>query len=143
MPLFYNLDGFGDDTSRVAGRLAAIRETMQHHPQEPDQRVPDKNATDTLLLATWNLKAFDGGTADQRTDESYWYIAEIVSHFDIIDIHEVGANLGALEKLAIDWAEPGIISSVMSRREKRVMMNVWRFYLTVARSGSAASPERL
>jgi hypothetical protein len=99
MPLFYNLDGFGDDTARVAGRLAAIREAMQDHPQGPKQSVPDKNATETLLLATWNLKSFDGGASDNRTDESYWYIAEIVSHFDIIAIQEVGANMGALEKL--------------------------------------------
>ncbi len=99
MPLFYDLDGFGDDTARIAGRLAALKNALQHGPEKPDRRVPDKNATATLLLATWNLKAFDGGTTDRRTDESYWYIAEIISHFDIIAIQEVGAHLGALEKL--------------------------------------------
>ena len=68
MPLFYDLDGFGEDTARVAGRLAALRQAMQHHSEIPEQCVTNKNATDTLLLATWNLKEFDGGDADKRTE---------------------------------------------------------------------------
>ena len=99
MPLFYDLDGLGADTARVADRLAALRTAMQHHPEIPDRSVPGKNTTDTLLLATWNIKEFDGGDADKRTDESYWYIAEIISHFDLVAIQEVGANLDGLEKL--------------------------------------------
>ena len=95
MPLFYNLDDLGEDMARVAGRLATIRQMMRNHPDGPARRVPNRNATDTLLLATWNLKEFGGGEGDKRTDESYWYIAEIVSHFDLIAIQEVGADLGA------------------------------------------------
>ena len=125
MPLFYDLDGFGNDTARIAGRLAAIREALQHHPQGPNQSVPDKNATETLLLATWNLQAFDGGEADNRTDESYWYIAEIVSHFDLIAIQEVGANLGALEKL------------------KRRLGGTWNYVVSDVTEGKAGNKERL
>jgi endonuclease/exonuclease/phosphatase family metal-dependent hydrolase len=125
VPLFYDLDSFGNDTARVAGRLAAIRERMQHHSQGPPQSVPSKNATDTLLLATWNLKAFDGGDADGRTDESYWYIAEIVSHFDLIAIQEVGANLGALEKL------------------KNRLGGTWNYVVSDVTEGRAGNKERL
>ncbi len=100
MPLFYNLDDLGEDMARVAGRLAAIRQMMRNHPDGPARRVPNRNATDTLLLATWNLKEFGGGESDKRTDESYWYIAEIISHFDLIAIQEVGGELGALNKLS-------------------------------------------
>ena len=125
MPLFYDLDGFGEDTTRIAARLAAIREAMQHHPQMPNQSVPNKNATDTLLLATWNLQAFDGGDADGRTDESYWYIAEIVSHFDLIAIQEVGANLGALEKL------------------KYRLGGTWNYVVSDVTEGKAGNKERL
>jgi hypothetical protein len=82
MPLFYNLDRCGKDADRVAGRIAALRNTLQNHPDGVAHSVPNKNATDTLLLATWNLKHFEGGQNDKRTNESYWYIAEIVSHFD-------------------------------------------------------------
>jgi hypothetical protein len=125
MPLFYDLDGFGDDTARIAGRLAAILEAMHNHPQGPNQSVPNKNATETLLLATWNLQAFDGGETDRRTDESYWYIAEIVSHFDLIAIQEVGANLGALEKL------------------KYRLGGTWNYVVSDVTQGKAGNKERL
>jgi hypothetical protein len=61
MPLFYKLDGLGKDTARVAGRLEALRNSLRNHPDGPQRSVPNKNATDTLLLATWNLKEFEGG----------------------------------------------------------------------------------
>ena len=64
MPLFYKLDGLGKDTARVAGRLEALRQAMQTHPDGPQRSVPGKNVTDTLLLATWNLKEFEGGKND-------------------------------------------------------------------------------
>lgn len=125
MPLFYDLDAFGNDTARVAGRLTALRTALQHHPQKPDQCVPSKNATDTMLLATWNLKSFDGGDADGRTEESYWYIAEIVSHFDLTAIQEVGENLGGLEKL------------------KRRLGGTWSYVVSDVTEGKAGNAERL
>jgi endonuclease/exonuclease/phosphatase family metal-dependent hydrolase len=125
MPLFYNLDGFGDDTARIAGRLAAIREALQNKPEKKERRVPNKNATETLLLATWNLKAFDGGPSDRRTEESYWYIAEIISHFDIVAIQEVGANLGALEKL------------------RHRLGGTWKYFVSDVTEGKAGNDERL
>jgi endonuclease/exonuclease/phosphatase family metal-dependent hydrolase len=125
MPLFYDLDGFGDDTARVAGRLASLRKAIQKHPEFPEQSVPDKNTSGTLLLATWNLKEFDGGAADKRTDETYWYIAEIISHFDLIAIQEVGANLGGLERL------------------KRLLGGTWRYVVSDVTEGKAGNHERL
>ncbi len=125
MPLFYDLDRFGDDTARIAGRLAALRHSMRNHPTISDRSIPDKNTSDTLLLATWNIKDFDGGAADNRTDESFWYIAEIVSHFDLIAIQEVGANLGALEKL------------------KNHLGSTWRYIVSDVTAGKAGNYERL
>ena len=91
----------------------------------PTVAYPDKNTSDTLLLATWNIKDFDGGAADNRTDESFWYIAEIVSHFDLIAIQEVGANLGALEKL------------------KNHLGSTWRYIVSDVTAGKAGNYERL
>jgi len=125
MPLFYDLDGFGKDTARIAEKLAKIRFRMQNHPAGESQSVPNKNATDTVLLATWNLQAFDGGEADNRTDESYWYIAEIVSHFDLIAIQEVGANLGGLDKL------------------KQRLGGTWDYVVSDVTQGRAGNNERL
>ena len=125
MPLFYDLDGLGTDAARAADRLAALRTAMQNHPAIPDQSVPGKNTSDTLLLATWNIKEFDGGQADKRTDESYWYIAEIISHFDLIAIQEVGANLDGLEKL------------------KNRLGSTWRYVVSDVTEGKAGNYERL
>ncbi len=125
MPLFYKLDGLGKDTARVAGRLEALRNSLRNHPDGPQRSVPNKNATDTLLLATWNLKEFEGGQNDKRTAESYWYIAEIISHFDLIAIQEVGAHLGALNKL------------------QARLGRTWKFVVSDVTEGSAGNQERL
>lgn len=125
MPLFYSLDGFGKETARVAGRLEALRHTLHTHPDGPLRSVPGKNATETLLLATWNLKEFEGGQNDQRTAESYWYIAEILSHFDLVAIQEVGAHLGALHKL------------------QDRLGRTWKFVVSDVTEGSAGNKERL
>ena len=68
-----------------------------------DDVIPQKTATETLLLATWNIRAF----SDNRRKESLHYIAEIVSRFDLIAIQEVSANMKGLENLvsllSLNW----------------------------------------
>lgn len=125
MPLFYDLDVFNDDTPRVAGRLKAIREMLQNFSGRPEGGIPPKNASASLLLATWNLQAFDGGESNNRTDESFWYIAEIISHFDLIAIQEVGAHLGALNKL------------------KKLLGDTWRYVVSDVSEGKKGNDERL
>jgi endonuclease/exonuclease/phosphatase family metal-dependent hydrolase len=125
MPLFYNLDRYGQEAGRVAGRLKALRTTLQNHPDGAERSVPNKNATDTLLLATWNLKEFEGGRNDKRIDESYWYIAEIISHFDLVAIQEVGGHLGALNKL------------------RRRLGGTWQYVVSDVTEGSAGNQERM
>jgi len=125
VPLFYDLDVFNDDTPRVAGRLKAIREMLQNFSGRPAGGIPPKNASASLLLATWNLQAFDGGESNNRTDESFWYIAEIISHFDLIAIQEVGAHLGALNKL------------------KKLLGDTWRYVVSDVSEGKKGNDERL
>jgi hypothetical protein len=43
-----------------------------------------------LLLATWNIREFDSAKFGWRTVEPYFYIAEILSHFDLIAVQESG-----------------------------------------------------
>lgn len=90
-----------DDESirhRISERLLALR-------QQLSDEIPEKTATRTLLLATWNIREF----GENRSDESCYYIAEIIDHFDIVVIQEVNSKaLGGLESvLAIlgdNWA---------------------------------------
>src|SRR3546814_13469344 len=51
-----------------------------------DDGVPAKNVDDTLLLATWNIREFDSGKYGARCAESYYYLAEVISHFDLVAV---------------------------------------------------------
>ena len=67
--------------------------------QELAQEVPPRNLHDSLLLATWNIREFDSTKGGRRTEESYAYIAEIISSFDLVALQEVREDLTALERL--------------------------------------------
>jgi endonuclease/exonuclease/phosphatase family metal-dependent hydrolase len=66
---------------------------------ELDKSIPAKTVDPTLLLATWNIREFGGTKSDGREDEPLFYIAEIMSRFDIIAVQEVRDDLDALDKL--------------------------------------------
>ncbi|MDR2719729.1 MAG: endonuclease, partial [Nitrososphaerota archaeon] len=90
MPMYTTIKRIKDDSekNRVVKKLLVLRNQL-------DRQVPAKTATDTLLLATWNIRAF----GDNRRAESLHYIAEIVSRFDLVAIQEVAANFDGLQKL--------------------------------------------
>jgi endonuclease/exonuclease/phosphatase family metal-dependent hydrolase len=83
---------------RVVERLLELRKQLS-------AQIPEKTATQTLLLATWNIREF----GENRLPESSYYIAEIIDHFDIVVIQEVNSKeLGGLESvlsiLGDNWA---------------------------------------
>ena len=90
MPYYYPLKKIRDkeEQSRAIDKILLLRSQL-------DKEIPSKTATETLLLATWNIREF----GDNRRLESLFYIAEIVSRFDLIAIQEVAANLKGLERL--------------------------------------------
>ena len=77
---------------RVVERLLTLRQQLK-------EQVPEKTATQTLLLATWNIREF----GDNREKESLYYIAEVIDHFDIVVIQEVNSKelVGLEDVLAI------------------------------------------
>lgn len=82
------------------------KRTVEHLTKLRDQltkQLPPKKAEDTLLLATWNIRQF----TDNRRKESYMYIAEILSRFDLIAVQEVKEQMKGLTKvmniLGKDW----------------------------------------
>ena len=77
-----------EESTRIAERLLTLRRQL-------DEQIPRKTATDTLLLATWNIREF----GDNRRTESLHFIAEIVSRFDLIAVQEISRKLDGLEKL--------------------------------------------
>lgn len=92
MPFYKNID-----SNTVAGRRTAER--LLTLKFELDKAIPAKTVDPTLLLSTWNIREFGGTKSDGREEEPLFYIAEIMSRFDIIAVQEVRDDLDALDKL--------------------------------------------
>ncbi len=87
--------------------------------------IPTRTATNTLLLATWNIREFDSGKYGYRNDEPYYYIAEILSRFDLIAIQEVRDGLYPLQRL------------------RRLLGDDWDFLVTDVTLGTSGNAERM
>ncbi len=74
----------------IAARLLTLRHDL--HATIKKDRHPN-----SLIIGSWNIRAFDEGIP--RMDESYHYIAEIISNFDVCAIQEVKADLNPLRRL--------------------------------------------
>lgn len=74
-----------------------IIENIQKLRLQLKKDVPERTNRSTLLLSTWNLREFSN--EENRLEESFWYIAEIISFFDLIALQEIGNNMTALNKL--------------------------------------------
>jgi endonuclease/exonuclease/phosphatase family metal-dependent hydrolase len=115
MPYYYPLKSLNKtERLRTVNNLLSLRSQL-------DRDIPQKTATDTLLLATWNIREF----GNNRRKESLHYIAEIVSRFDLVAIQEVSANRKGLDNLV----------SLLNRN--------WDSYVTDSTDGSAGGGERM
>jgi endonuclease/exonuclease/phosphatase family metal-dependent hydrolase len=95
MPMYYRLRwAKGQDKTRIIDNLLALRQQLQ-------TQIPPRTVQNTLLLGTWNLRDFDSNKFGHgpRLQESYYYIAEIISAFDIVALQEVNRDLSALDRL--------------------------------------------
>ena len=102
------------ERNRVVDKLLALRAQL-------DRQIPAKTADDTLLLATWNIRAF----GDNRRTESLHYIAEIISRFDLVAVQEVASDMVGLQKL-VSLMGPG-----------------WDYIVTDSTDGTAGGGERM
>src|SRR5687768_1372717 len=82
--------------------IDGLLKLRQHLAEKIQVRKTDKN----LLLSSWNIKEF--GHLKKRQPESYFYIAEIISNFDLVAIQELKTGLKDLEilmkLLGKDWS---------------------------------------
>jgi hypothetical protein len=91
MAFYHDLKRYDADKARwIAERLLALRTEL---------RASDlgRRQAGTLVIGSWNIRAFDDGTP--RRDESYHYIAEIIDKFDICAVQEVKTDLDPLRRL--------------------------------------------
>jgi len=63
--------------------------------------ITNKRDAGSFLLASWNLRDFDSDKFKhgKRLDETYLYIAEIMSAFDLIAVQEVNRDLSGIKRL--------------------------------------------
>ncbi len=118
MPFYYEIDETTEQGKRTAKGLTALRDVL-------DKAIPKRNLSDTLLLATWNIREFDTAKYGPRTDESLYYIAEIISHFDLVAVQEVRDDLKAL------------------KRVKSILGSWWDHVVTDVCAGAEGNGERL
>lgn len=119
MPYYYTLRREDEAGRRTARNLLALKERLA-------REIPRRTVTETLLLATWNIREFDSSKYGTRTSEAYHYIAEIVSHFDLVAIQEVRDDLRAIDQLR--W--------ILGR-------DTWDYILTDVTEGSRGNRERM
>ncbi|KPD10318.1 MULTISPECIES: endonuclease/exonuclease/phosphatase family protein [Rhodobacterales] len=96
MPFYHDLKNYDPDpiypnkAEWIARRLLTLRYDLA-------QSISKARRPNSLIIGSWNIRAFDGGMP--RLDESYHYIAEIVSAFDICAIQELRNDLGPVKRL--------------------------------------------
>lgn len=119
MPFYYALKrGDADENKRTAGGLLKLREQLA-------AEIPRRSVTETLLLATWNIREFDSEKYGFRTNESLHYIAEIISHFDLLAIQEVREDLSALDQV------------------QEMLGGAWKYIVTDVTEGAGGNRERM
>lgn len=118
MPFYYQIDSSNEAGRRTAERLVALRERLA-------VEVPPRTLNDTLLLGTWNIREFDSAAYGARLDESFYYIAEIISHFDLVAVQEVREELDALKRL------------------NSILGGFWKYIVTDVTEGTPGNRERL
>ncbi len=92
-----------------------------------ENNIPKKRLDANLLIATWNIRDFDSNKFGHgpRLPESFYYIAEIISAFDLVAVQEVNKDLRALNKLMF------------------VLGPQWDFITTDVTAGRSGNSERM
>ncbi len=99
------------DRNAVIDNIISLRQALS----DKDKGIPEKRLSGNLILGTWNIREFGNNKYNGRMVESLYYIAEIISRFDLVAIQEVRDNLGdfnsILRLLGSDW---GVFTSVVT-----------------------------
>jgi endonuclease/exonuclease/phosphatase family metal-dependent hydrolase len=119
MPIYRSIDASKEYERRIAEGLLNLKEAFEK------VGLPERNLSDTLLLATWNIREFDSTKYGMRGREPIFYIAEIIDRFDLVAVQEVRDDLTALNKL-MDY-----------------LGGWWKYVLTDVTEGTQGNRERM
>jgi endonuclease/exonuclease/phosphatase family metal-dependent hydrolase len=119
MPFYYSIKKAPDDVrKRTAEGLLRLRGQLA-------AEVPQRTISETLLLATWNIREFDSTKYGAREAEPLHYIAEIISHFDLVAVQEVREDLWALDQV------------------QKMLGGWWKYIVTDVTYGTSGNGERM
>ena len=123
MPFYWELkrprSGDKDRHARTIQGLKRLRASLRDHFGNNADR------TRTVRIGTWNLREFGGTKQGGRDYECIYYIAEIISNFDIAAIQEVRDNLREFKSMV------------------RILGPDWDYLATDVTEGSAGNGERM
>lgn len=114
MTYYQQLDASKTEDRRTIEGLQRLRTLIA-------QSVPVSTDRE-LLLATWNIREFSG---KGRGREAYYYIAEVISAFDMVAVQEVQSDLSGL------------------RQVMRLLGGNWEFLVTDVTEGTTGGSERI
>ena len=113
---------------RAAEKIKALRAALDAHiaaaPVPEGTQRPSDTST-YVRIATWNLREFDSASYGYRSQEAKAYIAEILSHFDLIALQEIRRDLGPLKEVV------------------KLLGPNWRYIATDVTEGTAGNEERM
>jgi endonuclease/exonuclease/phosphatase family metal-dependent hydrolase len=113
---------------RAAQKIKALRAALEAHIDAADLPQGEEPPSDTsryVRIATWNIREFDSSSYGYRSQEAKAYIAEILSHFDLIALQEIRRDLGALDDV------------------KRLLGPNWDYIATDVTEGASGNKERM
>ena len=104
---------------RIAEGLSRLRKTII------DAGVPRRTVDGDILIASWNIREFDSRKYGGRITDAFFYIAELLSHFDLVAIQEVRADLSALDRV------------------QTLLGGWWKYVVTDVTEGTSGNGERM
>ena len=113
---------------RAAQKLKALRAALAAHIAAAALPKGTQRPSDTstyVRIATWNLREFDSSSYGYRSQEAKAYIAEILSHFDLIALQEIRRDLDALDDV------------------KKLLGPNWSYIATDVTEGASGNEERM
>jgi endonuclease/exonuclease/phosphatase family metal-dependent hydrolase len=113
---------------RAAKKIKALRDALEAHIDDaalPEDVEQPSDTSRYVRIATWNIREFDASSYGYRSQEAKAYIAEILSHFDLIALQEIRRDLGALDDV------------------KRLLGPNWNYIATDVTEGESGNQERM
>lgn len=135
MPLYTWLrPDLDDDTNtlktklRTTQNIRTLRTAIENHINSAAlsaNTIPPSDSSKLVRIATWNIREFDSSSYGYRSQEAKAYIAEIISHFDLIALQEIRRDLKPLNDV------------------RQLLGPSWDYIVTDVTEGTSGNKERM